>query len=182
VVDSEGIDPLTGALSREGFSQAIREVFPPAHSGEHALSIVQIVINHLDEIGASIGEAAKDEVVISTVVMLRKHFEPLGGVVCRLADSIFSVVLPAVERADAVNEASVCCGEFENRLQHWVPDTPEIQGMCSISMGVAAVDDDSRGVLSNADLLVKAASQAVVVAKAVPGSTARAFVPRTKAA
>jgi len=63
-----------------------------------------------------------------------------------------------------------------------VPDTPEIQGMCSISMGVAAVDDDSRGVLSNADLLVKAASQAVVVAKAVPGSTARAFVPRTKAA
>jgi len=54
--------------------------------------------------------------------------------------------------------------------------------MCSISMGVAAVDDDSRGVLSNADLLVKAASQAVVVAKAVPGSTARAFVPRTKAA
>tara|TARA_E500000318_G_scaffold14854_3_gene14726 strand:+ start:6218 stop:7729 length:1512 start_codon:yes stop_codon:yes gene_type:complete len=182
VVDSEGTDPLTGALSREGFSQAIREVFPPAHSGEHALSLVQIVINHLDEIGASIGEAAKDEVVISTVVMLRKHFEPLGGVVCRLADSIFSVVLPAVERADAVNEASVCCSEFENRLQQWVPDTPEIQGMCSISMGVAAVDDDSRGVLSNADLLVKAASQAVVVAKAVSGSTARAFVPRTKAA
>jgi diguanylate cyclase (GGDEF)-like protein len=182
VMVEDGTDPLTGSLNREGFAQAIKEIFPAAYNGEHALSVVQIVINQLEEIGSSIGVEAQDEVIISTAVMLRRQFEPLGGVVCRLADTIFSVVLPAVERAEAVNIASTCCHEFETRLRHWVPDTPEIEGMCSISMGVASIDEDSRAVLGTADLLVKAASQAVVAAKASSGSKARAFVPRVNKA
>lgn len=182
VQSDDGTDPLTGTLTRQGFANAIKESFPAAYSGAYPLSVVQIVINNLDEIGSSIGEAAQDEVVISTVVMLRKHFEPMGGVVCRLADSIFSVVLPSTARMEAVNIANACCKEFESRLKHWIPDTPEVDGMCSISIGVAAIDEESRGVLVNADLLVKAASQAVIAAKAGEGSHARSFVPRKKAA
>jgi diguanylate cyclase (GGDEF)-like protein len=182
VQSDDGTDPLTGTLTREGFANAIKESFPAAYNGANALSVVQIVINNIDEIGSSIGEAAQDEVIISTVVMLRKHFEPMGGVICRLADSIFSVVLPATARMEAVSVANACCKEFESRLKHWIPDTPEVEGMCSVSIGVASIDEDSREVLVNADLLVRAASQAVIAAKAGEGSHARSFVPRKKAA
>ncbi len=61
-------------------------------------------------------------------------------------------------------------------------DLPEIEVCVSIAMGVASLDDDSRAMFVNADLLVKAASQAVLAAKAVQGSTTRAFVPRKNAA
>lgn len=182
IMSDDGTDPLTGALTREGFAQAIKESFPSAHSGEHSLSLVQVVINQLDEVQASLGEHAQDEIVISSVVMLRRHFEPMGGVVCRLADSIFSVVLPTIERLDASRVAKTCCEEFSSRLSVWFPDTPDIDTLVSISMGVASVDDETRDVLSNADLLVKAASQAVVAAKSGGGSVVRAFIPRKSAA
>ncbi|MHA7812517.1 MAG: sensor domain-containing diguanylate cyclase [Phycisphaerales bacterium] len=182
VLSEDGTDPLTGVMMREGFAQAIKEAFPAAHTGQHSLSVVQVIIEPLDEIASSVGEVAQDEVVISTTMMLRKHFEPMGGVVCRLADSIFSVVLPAVERADAIRQANHCCEEFTARIGSWLPDTPNIEGLVTIAMGVATIDDSSRGILKNADLLVKAASQAVMAAKSADGSVARAFVPRNQAA
>lgn len=181
VLVDDGTDPLTGTLLREGFGRAIKETYPRALSGEHPLSIVQLVIEGYDELASTIGDSAQDEVLISTVVMLRKHFEPMGGVVCRLGDSIFAVVLPAVERSDAVRESNACCTEFAARLTEWVPDVPEIKDSVRIAVGVATVDDDSRAMLRTADLLVKAASQAVMAARSAGGSTTRAFVPRKAA-
>ncbi|MCR9076378.1 MAG: HDOD domain-containing protein [bacterium] len=182
VLSEDGTDALTGTLMREGFAQALKESFPAAYSGEYPLSIVQVMIYPLDELASSIGEQAMDEVVLSTVVLLRKHFEPMGGVVCRLADSIFSVVLPGVARSEAMHEANLSCQEFASRIGTWIPDSPEIDGLVSIAMGVAAIDEESRVALTTADLLVKAASQAVLAAKASNGAAARAFVPRMKAA
>ena len=178
----DGVDPLTGTLLREGFAQAIKESFHPAHTGAHALSIVQMVISGFDDLGSVVGEDAQDEVVISTVVMLRRHFEPMGGVVCRLGDSIFAVVLPAVERLDAVRASNACCQEFAKRMPSWVPEAPEVGESVSLSVGVATLDDSTRAVLANADLLVKATSQAVVAARSSKGSNTRAFIPKQTAA
>lgn len=175
-------DPLTGTLKREGFAQAIREAFPAAHSGQYSLSVAQIAINRLDEIADSLDASVQDEILLGTVVLLRKHFEPMGGVVCRFADSVFSVVVPGTERADTLLQSSACCEEFALGLPSWVPDTPEVNGTVTLSVGVAAIDEETRGVIPNADMLVKAASQALVAASSGTGSVARAFVPRPKAA
>lgn len=182
IMVDDGCDPLTGTLLREGFAQAIRESFQPSFSGEYPLSIVQLVISGYDELGNTIGEEAQDEIVVSTVVLLRRHFEQMGGVVCRLGDSIFAVVLPAVDRADAVRESSMCCTEFAERVAGWVPDAPGISESMSISIGVATLDDETRPILTSADLLIKATSQAVLAARAGGGSSTRAFVPRRNAA
>lgn len=178
----DGTDSLTGALMREGFALAIREAFPNAEAGEYPLSVVQLVVSGYDELGNSVGVEAQDEVVIGTIVMLRRHFEPLGGVICRLGESIFAVVLPAVERADAVRLSGECCAEFVKKLAGWVPEAPGVGESVRVSIGVASIDDETRPMLTSADLLIKAASQAVLAARAGEGSTTRAFVPRKKAA
>lgn len=182
ILVEDGTDALTGTLLREGFAQAIHESYPHAYSGEHPLSVVQLIITGYDDLGNTVGVEAQDEVVIGTVVMLRRHFEPMGGLICRLSDSIFAIVLPGTERVDAVREAGNCCTEFVQRLPNWVPDSPGLTESVRISIGVATLDEDTRPILTNADLLIKAASQAVLAARAGGGSTTRAFVPRKNAA
>ena len=183
LINSEdGTDPITGTIMRDGFTLAVREAFKRAHSGEFSLSIVQIVLNGFDEIGDTIGENAQDEVAIGTSVLLRRQFEPLGGVVCRLADSIFAVVIPSAERSETTQISKACCEEFTKRVTTWIPDSEGVVDCVLASVGVATLDDDTRPIFKTPDMLVQAASRAVIAAKAGEGSTVRAFVPRKNAA
>ncbi len=177
----DGTDPFTGALNRDSFNVAIRESFTSAYKGKFCLSVVQLTLDGYDELATSIGDAAQDEVVIGTSVLLRRHFEHMGGVVCRLADSVFAVVLPAVGRAEATQGSSLCCDEFTKRIANWVSDADGVSEVVKVSIGVASLDDDTRAMMKTPDLLVKAASRAVLAAKASDGSTVRAFVPRKAA-
>ena len=182
LIDSaDGTDPFTGALQREGFSIAVRTAFESAYSGKFSLSIVQIMLTGYDELGSTVGEEAQDEVVIGTSVLLRRHFEHMGGIVCRLADSVFAVVLPTIERVEATQGAGACCDEYKKRIVNWVPDTEGIDELVKVSIGVATLDEDTRSMIKSPDLLVKAASKAVLAAKAGDGSAVRAFVPRKAA-
>jgi len=49
-------------------------------------------------------------------------------------------------------------------------------------MGVSTLDDETRPMFKTPDMLVQAASKAVLAAKSNKGSTVRAFVPRKNAA
>tara|TARA_R110002073_G_scaffold1715_3_gene12416 strand:+ start:172372 stop:173895 length:1524 start_codon:yes stop_codon:yes gene_type:complete len=179
-------DPITGAMGREGFTVAVREAFHQSHSGQFSLSIVQMLINGFEELGKSVGESAQDEVIIGVSVLLRRQFEHMGGIVCRLSDSIFAVVLPSVNRAEATQGAQACCDEFSKRVSGWIPETEGIEGLIQVAIGVASVDDESRMIMKTPELLVQASGRAVVAAKANAtagkGSAVRAFVPRIKAA
>ncbi|CAN0578321.1 unnamed protein product, partial [Laminaria digitata] len=136
VLVDDGTDPLTGTLTRNGFAQAIKESFPAAHSGEYPLSVAQLVITGYDELREAVGEPVQDALALSIVVMLRRHFEQMGGVVCRLGESIFAVVLPACERADVTHEANACCVEFGERLVGWIPEIEAVADSVRIAMGV----------------------------------------------
>ena len=182
VEEGDHSDPLTGAVNREGFSTAVRDCYDLALNGKYSLSVVQMVLDGFDELGNSLGEEAQDEAVIGTSVLLRRHFEHMGGIVCRLSESIFAVVLPSVERAAATQSANLCCQEFEKRLPNWIPEVTNLEGCFKASIGLATLDDDTRGMMKSADLLVQAASRAVLAAKSANESTVRAFVPRKNAA
>jgi len=182
LADEDGHDPITGILMREGFSLAVRHAFDPARSGEYPLSVVQFMLCGYDEIGTHISESAQDEVIIGLSVLLRRHFEPMGGVVCRLAESIFAVVLPAVERSVATHQADACCVEFCQRSPGWLPAGTDDADFLKLSIGVATLDDSTRAMMQDPELLVKAAGQAVLAAQRSERSTVRAFVPKRKAA
>lgn len=185
IQSDDDTDPLTGALGRDGFTLAVREGFNQSHSGQFSMSIVQLLINGFDELGTNIGEGAQDEIVVGTSVLLRRQFEHMGGIVCRLSESIFAVVLPSIQRAEATQNAKVCCDEFVKRISTWIPEAEGVEGLIQVSIGVASVDDESRMIIKTPELLVEAAGRAVVAAKANAtagkGSAVRAFVPRKAA-
>lgn len=182
LVDSDSVDPFTGTLLREGFNVAVRQAFDSAHAGEYSLSVVQVMISGYEDLAEKHGENAQDEVLIATAVLLRRQFEHMGGVICRLSDSVFAAVLPGVERLTAAQQANLCCEEFTQRAPSWVPDAEGIEQSVKLSMGVATLDDTTRPMISKPELLVQAASQALVAAKSGEGSLVRAFVPRKAAA
>ena len=182
VSESDGIDPITGALNREGFTVAVREAFEAAKAGEYTLSIVQVLLDGYDGLGETLGETVQDEVVIGTSVLLRRNFEHMGGVVCRLAESVFAVVLPNIERTITTQYANACCEEFEQKLPTWVPDAEGISEQLRVSIGVSTLDEDTRSMFKSPELLVKSASQALLAAKASEESAVRAFVARKNAA
>ena len=176
------MDAFTGTLLREGFNVAVRQSFDSAHAGEYSLSVVQVMITGYEGLSEKHGENAQDEVLIATAVLLRRHFEPMGGVICRLSDSVFAAVLPGVERVTAAQEAKLCCAEFTQRAPSWVPEAKGIEESVRLSVGVATLDDTTRSMIAKPELLVQAASQALVAAKSGEGSLVRAFVPRKAAA
>jgi len=182
LIGADDVDPVTGIFTRAGFNHAVRTAFLPAINEEIDLSIVQILLSGMDELCNTYGLAEHDEVVLGTSMLLHKHFEPMGGVVCRLADSIFAVVLPRIDRREASMSADECCREFERALRGWIPDVVGPQDLIRVSIGIASLDTDSRAVFSTPDLLVTAAGRAVQAARAAGGSVVRAFIPRKKAA
>jgi len=182
VNDSDGVDPITGTLSREGFTVAVREAFEAAKTGEYSLSVVQILLDGYESLREDKGDIVTDEIVIGTAVMLRRNFEHMGGVICRIADSVFAVVLPNIERAITTQYANACCEEFDTRLSTWVPDVEAIEGQLRVCMGVSTLDEDTRSIFKSPELLVKSATQALLAAKASDASTVRAFVARKDAA
>ncbi len=182
LVGEEGKDPVTGIFTRQGFNQAVRQAFIQASAGDIELTVVQAVLTGLDELGNTLGLEPHDDVVIGTTVMFQKNFEPMGGVVCRLSDSIFAVVLPQVDRRSATRTADECCAEFHESLSRWLPDIEGVGEMIRISMGLATLDEETRGVFKTPDLLVAAAGRGVQAAKSTLGSVVRAFVPRKNAA
>lgn len=183
LIDSEdGADPITGTVLRDGFTQAVSDAFMRAHCGEFSLSVLEVVLHGYDELGGAIGEKAQDEVAIGTSVLLRRQFEHMGGIVCRLTDSIFAVVIPGAERSETTRNAELCCQEFAKRITAWVPDVEGVGECVFALMGVATLDDETRPLFKTPDMMIQAASRAVLAAKAGQGSTVRAFVPRKKAA
>ncbi|MBL4699070.1 MAG: HDOD domain-containing protein [Phycisphaerales bacterium] len=182
LLSDDGTDPFTGALNREAFSVVVRKGFEAAYNGQFSLSVVQVMIDGYDDLGSTLGESSQDEIVIGTHVLLVRHFEHMGGIVCRLTDSVFAIVLPTIERVEATQSANACCEEFSSRIMSWIPDTQGVDELVKISVGVATLDEDTRAVIKTPELLVQAASRAVLAAKTASVSVVRAFVPRNNAA
>ena len=178
----KGRDPLTGLLDRDSFAKAVRKAFPEASGGAIDLSVAQFAVDGLSDILARYGQPAQDEVVLGTTVMLLRTFEPMGGIVARVNDTDFAVVLPGTNRRAASDAAQTVCDQFAPALVRWLPDAPDADRTVRVNAGVATVDAETAGAFQSPDLLVAATSRAVQAARGAGGACARVFVPRNKAA
>jgi two-component system, cell cycle response regulator len=177
-----GRDPLTGVMDRDAFGQAVRTAHPVATSGQIDLSIAQFAIDGLKSMLEAHSQEAQDEVVLGTTIMLQRAFEPMGGIVARVNDTDFAVVLPRTGRRGAGNTAQAVCDQFLASVRQWLPNINDADRLVRINAGVAYIDADTRGVFVSPELLVEAASRAVQAARGAGGGVVRVFVPRAKAA
>ena len=146
------------------------------------LAVVQVALSGLSRVGDVYGESVQDEVVLGAGVMLIKHFEPLGGLVARIAPGAFGVVLPRTARRQANDAAVAVCERFGVNAARWAPEAKGIEGLVWANAGVATVDAASMGVLKTPELLIEATNRALAAARGAGAGAVRAFVPKPRAA
>ncbi len=119
LVDSNQFDPLTGAVGRIGFDLALRKGFELANKNSEPLTLVQVGIEGLQRTASQMGQTAGDETINACIVLLRKHFSALGGVVCTLGGDLFAVVLYGANARAAQTAAEEFRFSFDKAALTW---------------------------------------------------------------
>lgn len=174
-------DPLTGAAGQEAFSVAVSRAFQVASVEDKAATVVHIAVEGLEHLRQQFGEVVGDEALMGLVAMLNREFEPLGGLVCRVGQAVFSVVLPDVGRREAVRALEGLRERLSAASAQWSPDSRGERLPISVCAGVATIDPSSRWAFNDQKSLVGASARATQVARASGGNCVRAFVPRKAA-
>lgn len=174
-------DPLTGAVEKPGFDSSVRMSFESARGGKIDLSLVQILTEGLSGIGNEFGELVQDEVAIGVVVLLQRFFEPLGGIVCRLADQVFAVVLPDSPRLASTKAAEEFAVQVDKSLVNWLPKGATPATPFKASIGVATIDESTRSEFVSPDQLIVAATRSVQAARRNQASSVKVFASRAAA-
>jgi diguanylate cyclase (GGDEF)-like protein len=173
-------DPLTGAIGPRGFERAVREGFRRSVEHGEPVALVEAVIDGYAGLISKYGEGADLEAVTGVTALLKHVFEGHGGVVCRVGAEACAVVLPGIGSLTAVGLAESCVEDLE-RASWSAPSSGEPLRVTA-SVGVAALDDDTRAVLTDPSKLVLACARAMQTGRAAGGATLRVFQPRAAAA
>ena len=174
----DAVDQMTGVLNREGFKQAISQVYSTVKPGEVDITVLQVSLTWVDGVLETLGQKIHDDIVIGTSVLLLKYFEPMGGAICRLSAHHFGVVLPEVDRKSASRSAASFTEQFTEALSRWIPDTPGVEELVKVHIGLATLDEGTAMLFVSPDKLVLASTKAVTAAKTSPTSAIRSFVPK----
>lgn len=178
LVDADQYDPLTGAVGRTGFDKALRNGFELSGKNNEALTLVQVGIDGLRNATMKIGAGAGDETVNACVMLMRKHFGPLGGVVCTLGGDIYALVLYGASAKDAQKAAEEFRFSFEKAVITW----PLGGGSLKVSMGIASNDPAAGSTFSSVQELVISAVTALKTARAGDGRGIAVGAPKKAAA
>lgn len=172
-------DPITGMLNAAAGQSLFNEVFAEAKQGLGTFSTVRVVLTGLPAFeGLEAIEA--DRQVIAAVVILKKHFDPMGGVVVRTGDNRFDVCVSGGERDAVVKIADRFKDEVLSTRDSWAPSGSG-HGPIGVSIGVACYDRSTSGVFGRAEHLTIAADRAAMAAEAAGGGCVRVFRPRAAA-
>jgi len=179
--DEADCDPLTGAIGLRGYRGLLARSFDKAMDAGAPLSLVQIALEGLQAAEAGYGPAGRDEVLLGATALMHKYFEPLGGAVCRLGQSVFAVVLPGCDGDDA----QVACEELRRQLpanaRTWAPPTAVEAIVISASIGLATFYPTREG-FGRAEELAVAAARAAQMARSEGGDRVRAHQEQREAA
>jgi HD-like signal output (HDOD) protein/GGDEF domain-containing protein len=175
VIPAPQRDGLTGAITSQGFLTAIRAACPDACQGKTELTVAQFVLDGADALTELHGPEATDEAVIGAVAHLRAAYEPMGGIVCRLAPTIFGVVLPNTGREPVLAAAERFRAQFPISVSGWLGTDGPATHPLRVSAGVATIDARTRSQISNANALITAAASAIKDARAGGGDAVRAY-------
>lgn len=176
LVDSDVIDPLSGLFTRKSFDKVARKAFEAASRVGKILSVVEVSLDGFDRFVAERGSEAGDDVFLGTVALLQKHFEPLGGRVCRFGDAEFAVVLQGVGRVAATRVAEEFRLDLGRAAPAWVGAGEGDRIGITASVGTAALERS--GTFARPGQLIGAAMRAVEASRLAGGDCVRSFVPK----
>lgn len=175
-------DPITDLVTGAAAKTLLTTQFEQAKSENLPLSALRIILNGIPPIqGETVLDA--DRLVIAAANLVRKHFEPLGGVAVRAGNTHFDVYGLSITRQAMTRAAEELRAEFEEAKASWITSGRD-PGTLSISIGAASLDAETNAMLVKPELLVKAAIRAAGAASTATSnsgqSCVRVFRPKAK--
>jgi diguanylate cyclase (GGDEF)-like protein len=158
-------DPLTGALSRTGFCNAINERFESERGRGEGLSVLAIDLTRFKQVNDALGHAHGDALLKQVVSRLRSTGAER---VARLAGHSFAVAHPGLSPTEA--------SEFAELIKERLTATYQLgphRAIIGVDIGI------SHSLVSGfeAEQLLSHADMALSVARSVAGSAHAAFSP-----
>ncbi len=175
-------DPLTGSIGPAGFEIAVREGFRYAAEHDEVLTLVQVVIDEFARLETTLGECADAEAVMGVAGLLRLAFDGQGGAVCHVTPGTFAVVLPGMGRLAAVGLAESFARDLSRSMSDWTAPATEQPLVFTTSIGIAALEEETREIFTEPRRLVLACAKAIKASQASGGGSMRVFQPKASAA
>lgn len=177
LIDSKQFDPLTGAVGRAGFDLALKKAFELSATSMEPVALVQVALDGLQKAAGQIGTSAGDETVNACIVLLRKHFASLGGVICKLGGDLFAVVLYGANGRAAQQTADEFRASFEKAMLTW----PLGGGTVKSSVGIASHEPGTPAIHASLQQFVIASVNALKAARSSGQSVAAGVEHRAAA-
>jgi GGDEF domain-containing protein len=150
-------DPATGAVGRPALDDAVNEAFRLLALEDEPFSVVHMM---LPKLGSAAG--AEDAVALTVMTVLRKHYDPAGGVICRMKPELFSIVTPGLDRLSATAVTRECLADLQNRTRR-EGAAVAAQAMIAVA-GVAGADVATRSSYKDGQQVAIAALDAMRIA------------------
>ena len=162
-------DPLTGLANRHRAFAALERLWSDAHHELRPVACLIVDANDLEATNLAHGHDAGDLVLCALADCLRETVRP-GDVLCRLGGDQFLVVLPATDAAAAEQMGETIL----RRVSGLRVSLGQSRWNASVRIGIAVRDAG----MSNPEELIKAASDALALAKQAGQNSLAMAAPR----
>lgn len=173
--DSDENDPMTGALTPQALAVRAESAFAAAKAGRKSLTVIFVGLDGFATLTQRGGQDSADAVLMETASFLIEMVGPAGGMVARWDEATFALVLPSIDRAEAVRTAGEIRSNIPGASQAW-----GLVDRLTVSVGSASLSPDEKAY-TKVQQLIAAASRARDAASAAGGNSVRAFVPKLAA-
>lgn len=150
-------DGLTGLFTKDYFLNRLQEELKRCMHRGTALSLLMLDIDYFKNYNDTFGHSAGDIVLRTLSSIINDFFKDLNPLCCRFGGEEFSVMLPAVDKREALRLASL----LGKRIGGTKLTLRRKETAVTVSIGVAEVPSDSREALE----LLRKADQAMYKAK-----------------
>ena len=176
--DSDDADALTGVCTPKAILLLAETAFTAAQSARKSLSVIVATLDAFPALIARGGQDAADAALVETASHLQELAELLGGSISRWDNATFCLILPGIDRAEAIRTAGEIRTSLASQSENW--SLPNISTPCTASVGAACMQGKDRAY-SNVNQLITAAARAAEAAAATGGNCVRTFIPRLAA-
>lgn len=165
-------DPMTGLGTNGAFQAALRSALAAGESHSEAVSVIQIRVGGVPTDGLTNDTT---ETLLGVSALMNKHFQPLGGIVCRTGETLFGIVVMGTGRLGAQRVAEEFRADLELTSARWAKHGGHA---ATANIGVVGIEQGGSLPFTRPEQFAAATLRALQACEIAGGNCVRVFVPK----